>query len=163
MKKQWLFTLLLLVGALNLYLLIQIEQQDRREQEELANLTQLDPEQIKSIRIVRENDQLLFDKESNNWVMREPRQGPADPERMTELRAIAVITPLAQYDDTQVDLARYGLSSPQLTVYLNDTQIAFGNVNPANGRRYVLSNKRLFLIADNIFPILQLPAEQFLQ
>jgi hypothetical protein len=95
--------------------------------------------------------------------MREPRQGPADPERMTELRAIAVITPLAQYDDTQVDLARYGLSSPQLTVYLNDTQIAFGNVNPANGRRYVLSNKRLFLIADNIFPILQLPAEQFLQ
>ena len=43
MKKQWLITLLLLVGALNLYLLIQIDQQDSREQEELANLTQLDP------------------------------------------------------------------------------------------------------------------------
>ncbi|MDX1335507.1 MAG: DUF4340 domain-containing protein [Gammaproteobacteria bacterium] len=163
MKKQWLITLLLLVGALNLYLLIQIDQQDSREQEELANLTQLDPEQISSIRIVRENGQILFNKETDNWVMREPRQGPADAERMTELRAMAVITPLAKYDIAQVDLARYGLSTPQLTVYLNDTQIAFGNVNPANGRRYVLSNNRLFLIADNIFPILQLPAEQFLQ
>ena len=163
MKKQWLITLLLLVGALNLYLLIQIDQQDSREQEELANLTQLDPEQISSIRIVRENGQILFNKETDNWVMREPRQGPADAERMTELRAMAVITPLAKYDIAQVDLARYGLSTPQLTVYLNNTQIAFGNVNPANGRRYVLSNNRLFLIADNIFPILQLPAEQFLQ
>lgn len=163
MKKQWLITLLLLVGALNLYLLIQIDQQDSREQEELVNLTQLDPERISSIRIVREHGQILFNKEMDNWVMREPRQGPADPERMTELRAISVITPLAKYDIAQVDLARYGLSTPQLTVYLNDTQIAFGNVNPANGRRYVLSNNRLFLIADNIFPILQLPAEQFLQ
>lgn len=163
MKKQWLITLLLLVGALNLYLLIQIDQQDSREQEELANLTQLDPERISSIRIVREHGQILFNKEMDNWVMREPSQGPADPERMTELRAISVITPLAKYDVAQVDLARYGLSTPQLTVYLNDTQIAFGNVNPANGRRYVLSNNRLFLIADNIFPILQLPAEQFLQ
>ena len=78
MKKQWLITLLLLVGALNLYLLIQIDQQDNREQEELANLTQLDPEQISSIRIVRENGQILFNKETDNWVMREPRQGPAD-------------------------------------------------------------------------------------
>jgi hypothetical protein len=163
MKKQWLITLLLLVGALNLYLLVQQEQDRSDEQAPQENLTTLDPDQIRNIEIVRAVDTLVFNRNGDQWLMTSPLQGKAHTERMTELRALAVISPLGQYDSDKIDLARYGLTTAQLSVRLNDTLIEFGNVNPANQRRYVLVEDRLFLIADNIFPILQLPAEQFIE
>ena len=163
MKKQWLITLLLLVAALNLYLLVHIEQKRSVEQSPQDTLTSLDPERITSIRIDRQTESLVFRKDGDHWQMIMPLQDKANEERMTELRALAVITPLGQYDVQSVDLARYGLTTPRLSVRLNDTQILFGDLNPANQRRYVLAEKHLFLIADNIFPILQLPPEAFIE
>jgi hypothetical protein len=163
MKKQWLITLLLLVAALNLYLLVHIEQKQSSEQSPQETLTSLDPDQITSIRIDRQTESLVFIKDGNHWHMSMPLQGRANEERITELRALAVITPLAQYDVQSIDLERYGLTTPRLSVRLNDIRILFGDLNPANQRRYVLTENHLFLIADNIFPILQLPPEAFIE
>jgi hypothetical protein len=159
MKRQWLITLLLLVAALNIYLLVFIGKQDQQAGDALSSL---DPEEITEIRVQRAQGQLVFQRQGEEWMMRSPLTGKANRERITELQALAVIQPLARYSLSEVDTARYGVDTPSITVSLNQVRIAFGNLNEANGRRYVQVGDGLVMIANNIYPILELPAERFL-
>ncbi len=159
MKRQWLITLLLLVAALNIYLLAFIGKQD---QQAGGALTGLAPEKITEIRVQRPQGQLLFQRQGDEWMMRSPFTGKANRERITELQALAVIQPLARYSLSEVDASRYGVNTPSITVSLDQVRIAFGNLNEANGRRYVQVGDELIMIANNIYPILELPAEGFL-
>jgi len=163
MKRQWLFILLLVASALLLRLQIYTEQQREDNKETTGQLTTIDPERIMNIRIQRQFDTLLFSKQSEVWVMTQPESGLANPERITELRALAILDALSSYDAKTMDLGALELAPPKLSVWLNDTRIDFGKLNTANQRRYVLVGERLNLIADNIFPILSLPADAFLQ
>jgi hypothetical protein len=163
MKRQWLFILLLVASALLLRLQIYTEQQREGDKETAGQLTTIDPERIMNIRIQRPSDTLLFSKQAEVWVMTQPESGLANPERITELRALAILDVLSSYDAKNMDLSALELAPPKLSVWLNDTRIDFGKLNPANQRRYVLAEERLNLIADNIYPILSLPADAFIQ
>lgn len=162
MKRQWLFILLLVASAMILRLQIYTEQKQEDDKETAGQLTTVDPERIMNIRIQRESDTLLFSKQDEAWVMTQPESGLANPERITELRALAILDVLSSYDAGSLDLSALELSPPKLSVWLNTTRIDFGKLNPANQRRYVLVGNQLKLIADNIFPILSLPADAFL-
>jgi hypothetical protein len=161
MKRQWLFILLLLASAALLRLQIYTERNRDDAGEAERQLTAVNPETMTRIRIQRASDTLEFSKQDAAWQMNRPLAAPAIPERITELRALAILDVLASYDATKMDLAEYGLKPPQLSVWLDDTRLDFGKVNPANLRRYVLVGERLNLIADTIYPILNLPAENF--
>lgn len=144
---------------------LQIYTEQNREGEGAASgqLTTLDPEAIRNIRIQRSSDTLIFSRQGETWLMTQPETSPAKPERMTELRALAILDVLGSYDANALDLSTKGLTPPQLSVWLNETRIDFGILNPANQRRYVLVGDRLHLIADNIYPILSAPARAFIQ
>lgn len=159
MKRQWLITLLLLVAALNIYLLVYIGKQDQHAGDSLTSLL---PEEISEIRVQRAQGQLVFQRQEEQWMMLSPYTGKANRERITELQALAVIQPLARYPLPEIDAARYGVITPTITVSLDQVRIAFGDLNEANGRRYVQVGDELVLIANNIYPILELPAERFL-
>jgi hypothetical protein len=161
MKRQWLVIILLLASAALLRLQIYTEHERGDAREKAGQLTSVDPDTMSRIRIQRAADTLEFIKQGESWQMVKPEQAAANPERITELRALAILDVLASYDANKMDLAAYGLKPPQLSVWLDDTRIDFGALNPANQRRYVLVGQRLNLIADNIFPILNLPAEKF--
>jgi hypothetical protein len=161
MKRQWFVIILLLASAALLRLQIYTEHERGDAREKAGQLTGVNPETMTHIRIQRASDTLEFIKQGENWQMTQPETAPANPERITELRALAILNVLAGYDAKKMDLAEYGLRPPQLSVWLDDTRIDFGSLNPANQRRYVLVGQRLNLIADNIYPILILPAENF--
>jgi hypothetical protein len=163
MKRQWLFILILMASAALLRLQIYTEQSQDEDSATSGQLTTLDPEVIRNIRIQRSSDTLVFNRQGETWLMTRPESIPADPERMTELRALAILDVLSSYDANTLDLSTKGLTPPQLTVWLNETRIDFGILNPANQRRYVLVEDRLNLIADNIYPILSAPAKTFIQ
>jgi len=162
MKRQWLFILLLVASAMLLRLQIYTEQQ-QDDKETAGQLTRVNPEGIMNIRIQRQSDTLLFSKQAEGWMMTQPKSGPANPERITELRALAILDVLSSYDARNMDLNALELAPANISVWLNDTRIDFGKLNPANQRRYVLVGEQLKLIADHIFPILSLPADAFLQ
>ncbi len=76
---------------------------------------------------------------------------------MTDLKALAVLVPLARYPREGQPLGQYGLAPPQLTVWLDGTRLDFGKRNAANGRRFVLTDDGLYLIADTIWTRLNAP------
>jgi len=159
MKRQWLITALLLVAALNIYLLAFIGKQDQGTRD---SLTDLSPDEIEQIEIRRGSERIVFRRMGGEWQLTEPLAGPAHPERITELRALAILQPLASYPTQEVDEERYGVLDPEITVVINNRLIAFGRLNEANGRRYVLVEDRLLLISNTVYPILNLPVERFL-
>jgi hypothetical protein len=162
MKKQWLVIMLLLASAALLRLQIHTEHEQGDAREKAGQLTGVNPDTMTHIRIQRATDTLEFIKQGESWHITQPETAPANPERITELRALAILNVLASYDAKKMDLAKYGLRPPQLSVWLDDTRIDFGVLNPANQRRYVLVGQRLSLIANNIYPILTLPAKRFI-
>jgi len=161
MKRQWLVIILLLASAALLRLQIYTEHEQGDAREKAGQLTGVNPDTMTHIRIQRASDTLEFIKQGESWQMILPETAPANPEHITELRALAILDALASYDAKKMDLAAYGLKPPRLSVWLDDTRLDFGKLNPANQRRYVLVGQRLNLIADNIYPILNLPAEKF--
>ncbi|RMG56430.1 MAG: DUF4340 domain-containing protein [Gammaproteobacteria bacterium] len=161
MKRRLLITLLLLVAAANLGLFIWIDQRNL-EARHPGSLTALDPEAIHRIRIQRAEGELRFEKTAEGWYLQAPRKGRVREDYITDLKALAVLVPLARYPRQDQPLSRYGLEPPRLTVWLDDTRLDLGSRNAANGRRYVLTADGLYLIADTIWPLLQRPPDAWL-
>ena len=161
MKRRLFITILLVVAAANLALFVWIQQQ-RDRAAHAGSLTALDPESIRSIRIRRADATLVFERGPEGWRMTTPLQGPARTDRVTDLKALAVLVPLARYPREGQPLGQYGLAPPQLTVWLDGTRLDFGKRNAANGRRFVLTEDGLYLIADTIWSRLNAPASAWI-
>lgn len=112
-------------------------------------LTPLSADDVVRIQLQRpDKKDVVMERESTGWRMREPVQGRVAGFRARELAGLATAEVFAQFPAPADGLAQYGLESPQATVVLNDLAVALGDTNPVNHRRYVLRGGRVYLIAD---------------
>ncbi|HCC82032.1 MAG TPA: hypothetical protein DEQ25_12450, partial [Methylophaga sp.] len=59
------------------------------------------------------------------------------------------------------DLAEFGLQQPELSLVFNEYHFAFGDTEPLSGYRYILHNQQIYLINDDISPLLGASASSF--
>lgn len=112
-------------------------------------LTQLVPEQITHIHITREGQQDIdFIKDKQGWAMTAPLQIPANPLRIDALLRVAHVPSQSRFTALGQTLSKFSLDPPRVRLRLNDTEIAYGAMEPLNHQRYVLADNTVHLIFD---------------
>ena len=145
MKRKHLNLALLLVTAL-LILAVVLSQE---EEAPPPPLTSLDSEAITHIEVRHpDRPEIKLDMTDKGWMITEPVKIAADTLQVDALTALAYRETSLNYPAAEVDLARLGLSPPQWTIQLDDTELHFGNKEPVQDRRYVQVGDKVFLASD---------------
>ncbi len=122
----------------------------------LPKLTALSPADIEHIVIRSQNGaEIRIDKDKEGWMMRSPVASYANGFRLDALLQVAQADSHAQFSTRDLDLAKFRLDPPATVLYLNDVELAFGDSEPINNRRYVRIGTTVHLIDDNYYYQLQ--------
>ena len=127
-------------------------------------LLSLTADQVDRI-IIEQPDQtrLIFVRAGSEtaWQMQAPEPGRANPILMRALLELAEARCTAHSAVTGLDLAELHLQPPQLRLWLNDHELAFGSVAPVSGLRYVRSGATVALCPDDWMRLLTSAAASF--
>lgn len=127
------------------------------------SLTDLDPATINTIQILRSTaEDILFEKENGKWWMREPYNMPANEFRINTILGLPRAHSYSRFGKDAVDLERFLLQEPAVSIQFDNTRIDFGDTSPIGELRYVLANDTVHLVNDSLFQQLQTPATFFL-
>jgi len=141
--------LFLIVAGLAIFL---IRQDDSAPTEVDVTLTTFESGSINEISIIRRDlDDIVFIKEGDQWSMQSPFVLPANPVRINTILKILQAYSYAQLDVKDVELKRFILDDPVVSLKLNETQIDFGDTSPLGKQRYVLLNETVHLINDSLY------------
>jgi hypothetical protein len=99
--------------------------------------------------------EIRLDKEQGTWMMRAPIAVHANEFRIDALLGIAQADSHAQFDAGALDLAKFRLDSPATVLRLNDVELAFGDSEPIDNRRYVRNGATVHLINEDYYYRLQ--------
>ncbi|EMR13211.1 hypothetical protein MPL1_06410 [Methylophaga lonarensis MPL] len=162
MKRQLLTNLLLLIVILLAFWALRVAMQGP-SYNTLADVT--GKHTVSSI-IIRRPDSPpvgLIEK-SGQWHMQQPR-----PARASDHRAALILNLLSSpvysefYPFDSSGLQAFGLAQPRLTLQLDDALLLFGDTESLSGRRYVMHKGVIYLIDDDISPLLQAAAGSFVE
>lgn len=125
------------------------------------SLTGLEPAAIRAVRIERDDrPTLTLDRSAEGWRLLHPVDAPARRARVEQLLAIARAPVLASLATPQQP-AEFGLAPPQAILQLDGVRLAFGDRDPTQRSRYVLTAAGLQVIDDLYFHLLTLPVHHF--
>lgn len=125
-------------------------------------LTTLSPADIAHLVIrPQRGGEIRLDKEQGAWMMRAPIAAYANEFRIDALLGIAQADSHAQFDAGTLELAKFRLDPPATVLRLNDVELAFGDSEPLNNRRYVRNGAAVHLINDDYFYRLQMDFPAF--
>jgi hypothetical protein len=132
--------------------------------EPVVTLTDIQPDSIHLIHIERHDlDDIIFQKQGNNWVMQSPFKLPANPSRIQVMLSLLQAHSYDHFSAPDNDLTPYMLAVPAVSIVLDDTRIAFGDTNPLEEKlRYVLVKDTVHIINEGLFHQLQASATFFL-
>ena len=108
------------------------------------------------------SDEILFQKDIGKWWMQEPYHMPANEFRINTMLNLPGAHSYTQFSKNEVELERFLLNEPAVSIEFNDTRIDFGDTSPIGEQRYVLVNDTVHLINDSLYQQLQTPATFFL-
>lgn len=159
MKSTYLTNLLLLVVAVLLVWLMTESQMP----ESAAYITDdIHASQVNEIKIVRHEQQTIQLQRDQQWQLTQPTNVRANQTRINLLLSLLQQPVQQQIPVTEMtDLTEFGLQQPNLTLVLNEYHFAFGDIEPLSGYRYILHNKQIYLINDDISPLLSASASSF--
>lgn len=141
--------LLLVVAALALLAWLEPGHQPPPPQ---AKLTALDTSRVTHIRIERRTGKTVeLEKVADRWRMVEPVAALANGFRIETLLRIAGYQSLGHNPVEGLDLAKYGLAKPEVKLFLDQTEIDFGDNTPIDSRRYVRTGSTVQLINDTAY------------
>jgi hypothetical protein len=119
-------------------------------------LTTLSPADVTRLVIrPQRGAEIRLDKEQGAWMMRAPIAAYANEFRIDALLGIAQADSHAQFDAAALDLAKFRLDSPATVLRLNDVELAFGDSEPLDNRRYVRNGATVHLINEDYYYRLQ--------
>lgn len=123
---------------------------------ELPKLTTLSPAAIEHLVIrPQRGDEIRIDREQGAWMMRAPVVAYANEFRIDALLGVAQADSHAQFDAGGLELDKFRLDPPASVLRLNDVELAFGDSEPLDNRRYVRVGATVHLIDDDYFYRLQ--------
>lgn len=115
-------------------------------------LTQLDPETIRRVEIVRANQEaVVLERADAGWRLTAPLQARADSFAVDSLLRLVRAPVETTVASTDTDLARYGLERPSLSVRFDDTEVRFGDPHPIRGDYYVQHGPDVRLISNRYY------------
>jgi len=113
------------------------------------SISSLKPQDINTVIIeTPNNNQVVLRNAGNQWLFEKPVQWPADNTTVERLTSIVQGESVSRLPADEIDLATFGLDSPQVTLILNDTRIEFGTTNNIGQRRYVKIAATIYLLPD---------------
>lgn len=157
-KRLWInLGLLVFIVLLSALLL----PEDKTEQG-LPRLTTIEQNDIVKIEVLRRNlDNFEFNKQGEVWRMNLPQQFLANSARINAMLHILNSETHGQLNPAEVDLARFDLIDPIITIKLNDHSFQFGNTDAIDQRRYVLFDGIIYLTNDSLYALLTTNAAFF--
>ena len=163
MSRRLLINLLLFICVIGLAIFL-IDNEDTEIIEQEVTLTDMQPDSIHVIHIERRDlDDIIFQKQENNWMMQSPFNLPASPSRIRVMLSLLQAHSYDHFSAPDNDLTPYMLAVPAVSIVFNDTRIAFGDTNPLEEKlRYVLVKDTVHIINDSLFHQIQASATFFL-
>lgn len=158
MKSTYLTNLLLLVVAVLLVWLM-----TESKVTDSAYITdKIQAAQVNQITILRHDQQSIHLQRDQQWRLSQPVNVRANQTRINLLLSLLQQPVHQQIPVTQTtDLAEFGLLQPELSLVFNEYHFAFGNTEPLSGYRYILHDQQIYLINDDISPLLGASASSF--
>ena len=161
LSKRTIVNLLLLAIVISLTMYIN---RNPVEDNEVFEITKLTSDQVDTVVIQRaDHTQIIFEKIDNNWLITNPVEGKANPEKFNLLLKFLNLKSRHQHRITdQKQLLRYELENPKVSLFLNDQQFDFGNTNDFNKLRYIFHEGIVHSVKDITHHLLIADAESFL-
>ena len=166
MSKRNLVNLVLLIIALVLVAIVVIDP-GKQEPIKPPTLTTLKEDDITSIKIHRlnigevEND-IEFKKTATGWQLVKPYSVPANAFRVEAILKLLTAPSLSQNDLSNLDLKKFGLATPLVSITFNETKIEFGHNKSLKNHRYVKIGSTLYMIADTFYYQVNAKAESYI-
>jgi hypothetical protein len=153
MRYGWLINLALLIviGLLAWLVFYTLEEEKPKE---LPPLSELKATDIKEIRIKKANQAeiVLKKDEQGFWQMLTPFELPANSFHIDNLLRILSEQHYKALEMENLQLAKFKLEPPLVSVKFDDFEVAFGESSPiAQGQRYVLINNQVYLLLDRLY------------
>jgi len=120
----------------------------------IKKITSLDKTSINKITILREAEAILLVKKNNTWFMKSPHTTRAHTFRINSLLNLLELETSDSYNAEDLNLKKFSLDKPRAKIKFNNTLIEFGKTNPINYQRYLKIGKKLFLVDDNLYPLI---------
>lgn len=124
-------------------------------------LTSLNKSEINKITIPREKGDITLELSSSGWHMKTPYQAPAHEFRVNQLLNITQRIADNSYDINEMDLSQFGLNPSDTKIIFNQTLLEFGKTNPISMMRYIKTGDKLYLIHEQIYPLLKSQPSSF--
>ncbi len=163
MSRRLFINLLLFICVISLAVFLGTNKEQKIVEQEVT-LTDIQADNIHVIHIERRDlDDIIFQKQGNNWIMQSPFKLPANPSRIQVMLNLLQAHSYDRFSAPDNDLTPYMLAVPAVSIVFNDTHIAFGDTNPLEEKlRYVLVKDTVHIINDSLFHQLQASATFFL-
>ena len=158
MQSRTLVNLSLLVLLIALASFIFSRQSGDTEQ---LRITHIHPDTINTIIIPRDKGDIILHKQQGDWHMQSPYQMRAHSFRIEHLLNLLQAPVDKSYDIATLDLKTFGLDKPRSEIHFDDIIIKYGKVNPINNNRYVLVDNKLYLIKDELYPLINSQPSSF--
>lgn len=125
----------------------------KEPEKKTTRLTELKQADIKSIDLKRASDaDLRLEKRNGIWYITKPYHLAANEYRAHSISALAETLSHLQYDAGNIDLKKFKLDKPDVTITLNNnTVLEVGGVDPIKNRRYVKNGDTLHLVNDTFY------------
>jgi hypothetical protein len=164
MKSRWAINILLLVAIAILSLVAHFKP-GIDQQPEAVPITHLKIDQLRRIHINRpvREDLVLLKNASGRWDIEHTPTLPTDSLQTNALLKLAEQKAVRSYPASELELSQLQLDPPYATVFLNDTAVEFGNLEPLEGLRYVRVTDRVHLIPDIYMQLIELSHTQFVR
>lgn len=94
---------------------------------------------------------LEFARDGDHWFMRAPRKAPAHPRRIRDLLEVPSLPVAATLAVDRASRAAFGLDPPPVILRLDGQAVSFGTTDALDGRRYVLQDGQVHLVAERVF------------
>ena len=163
MSRRLLINLVLLFCVIGLAVFLGTNKEQEIVEQDVT-LTDVHPDSIHIIHIERQDlDDIIFQKQDDHWIMQSPFNLPANPSRIKVMLKLLQAHSYDHFSAADNDLTPFMLAVPAVSIMLNDTRIAFGDINPLDKKlRYVLIKDTVHIINDSLFHQLQTSATFFL-
>lgn len=137
-----------------LAILISIAIISSRENNTSSALTSLQYSDIKLIEIKHNKDIISARKINQRWKITTPLEIEADKFRIDAILNLLTANSDTYYSIDESDLQKYSLSPAKASLKLNQQEFYFGTTSSINNKRYVLTQNKLFLIDDTVYPLI---------
>lgn len=143
---------LALLATIVILLLVVTSNTNNSDDTTLTRVSDIDPKTITSIKITRKDKPTLeFIKQPDGWRMQSPLQIRVNLARINAMLRILGSESHNELDPEQVELARFELDDPAITLQLNGYVFQFGNTDGIDQRRYLLFNNTIFMVNDFLY------------